>query len=82
METLVSEVMGLDTFSEERMDAVMEKAIVKDGTVIFYFFDGHTESCNYEEKKKGVPHTEEHKKYMSKLMKERGKQLKRKRGNK
>lgn len=71
METLVSEVLGLDTFSEERMDAQIEKAVIKDGTVTFHFKDGHTECQSYEEKKRGAPHTEEYKQHMRQLMKER-----------
>lgn len=70
IQKLVCDMLKTETFLEEQMDAVMEKAVVKDGTVTFHFFDGHTESRNYEEKKKGVPHTEKYKQYMSKLMKE------------
>lgn len=71
MEMLVSAVLRLDTFSEERMDAQIEKAVIKDGTVTFHFKDGHTECQSYEEKKRGVPHTEEYKQHMRQLMKER-----------
>ena len=53
------------------MDAVMEKAVIADNTVTFHFKDGHTESREYEEKKKGRPHTEEYKAYMSRYMKEK-----------
>lgn len=71
MQKLVCDVLGIKEFSEEQMDAVMEKAVVKEGTVTFYFQDGHTENRNYEEKKKGVPHTEEYKEYMRQVTKSR-----------
>ena len=47
----------------------MEKAVIADNTVTFHFKDGHTESRDYREKKKGCPHTEEYKAYMSQCMK-------------
>lgn len=71
MQKLVCDVLGIKEFSEEQMDAVMEKAIVKEGTVTFCFQDGHTENRNYEEKKKGFPHTEEYKEYMRQVTKSR-----------
>ena len=71
MQTLVCDVLGIKDFSEEQMDAVMEKTIVKEGTVTFCFQDGHTENRNYEEKKKGFPHTEEYKEYMRQVTKSR-----------
>ena len=33
----------------------IEKAVVLNGTVSFHFFDGHIESREYKEKKKGYP---------------------------
>ena len=71
LNALVSEVLGLDEYSEEKMDAVMEKAVIADNTVTFHFKDGHTESRGYQNKKKGCPHTEEYKAYMSWCMKEK-----------
>lgn len=71
MQKLVCDVLGIKEFSEEQMDAVMEKAIVKESTVTFCFQDGHTENRNYEEKKKGFPHTEEYKEYMRQVTKSR-----------
>lgn len=71
METLVCDVLGLSEYSEETMDMMIEKAVVKDGIVTFYFYDGHTESLSYEEKKKGTPHTEKYKRHMSQLTKNR-----------
>ena len=71
MQKLLCDVLGIKDFSEEQMDAVMEKAIVKEGTVTFCFQDGHTENRNYEEKKKGFPHTEEYKEYMRQVTKSR-----------
>ena len=49
---LVCDVLGLTEYSEEKMDAVMEKAVVADNTVTFHYKDGHTESRDYTEKKK------------------------------
>lgn len=71
VQALVCDVLGIKEFSEEQMDAVIEKAIVSNGLVTFCFKDGHTESREYEEKKKGIPHTEEYKRYMSQVTKER-----------
>lgn len=71
METLVCDALGLSEYSEETMDTAIEKAVVKDGTVTFCFYDGHTESLSYKEKKKGTPHTEEYKQHMSRLTKSR-----------
>lgn len=71
MQKLVCDILGIKEFSEEQMDAVMEKAIVKEGTVTFCFQDGHIENRNYEEKKKGFPHTEEYKEYMRQVTKSR-----------
>ena len=71
MQKLVCDVLSIKEFSEEQMDAVMEKVIVKEGTVTFCFQDGHTENRNYEEKKKGFPHTEEYKEYMRQVTKSR-----------
>ncbi|MDY5026861.1 MAG: recombinase family protein [Oliverpabstia sp.] len=71
VQALVCDVLGIKKFSEEQMDAVIEKAVVSNGLVTFCFKDGHTESREYEEKKKGIPHTEEYKRYMSQVTKER-----------
>ena len=68
---LVCDILDLPEYSEEKMDAVMEKAVVADNTVTFHFKDGHTESRDYTEKKKGTKHTEEYKAYMSQCMKEK-----------
>lgn len=71
METLVCDALGLSEYSEETMDTAIEKAVVKDGTVTFCFYDGYTECLSYKEKKKGIPHTEEYKQHMSRLTKSR-----------
>ena len=55
MKALVCDVLGLEEFSEEIMDKNIEKAVVLNGTVSFHFFDGHIESREYKEKKKGYP---------------------------
>ena len=55
MKALVCDVLGLKEFSEEIMDKNIEKAVVLNGTVSFHFFDGHIESREYKEKKKGYP---------------------------
>lgn len=71
MEALVCDALGISKYSEETMDTAIEKAVVKDGTVTFCFYDGHTESLSYKENKKGTPHTEEYKQHMSRLTKSR-----------
>ncbi len=50
VQALVCDVLGIKEFSEEQMDAVIEKAVVSNGLVTFCFKDGHTESREYEEK--------------------------------
>ena len=55
MKALVCDVLGLEEFSEEIMDKNIERAVVLNGTVSFHFFDGHIESREYKEKKKGYP---------------------------
>ncbi len=61
MKTLVCDVLELTEFSEEKMDAEIEKAVISDNVVTFHFRDGHTERRTYRYKKKGHPHTEEFK---------------------
>lgn len=61
MKKLICDVLGLTVFSEEKMDAEIEKAVISDNTVEFHFWDGHTDSRAYEHRKKGHPHTEEFK---------------------
>ena len=72
LKEMVCGVLGLDEFSEERMDATLEKITVDGNTLTFRFLDGHTESREYvKPKKHGVKHTEEYKEYMSRVMKEK-----------
>lgn len=69
MKKLTASVLGTASFDEERMDELLEKAVIKNGEVIFYFKDGHTEARPYKEKKYGCRHSEAYKKYMSELTK-------------
>ncbi len=76
MKRLIAEMLGLADYSEEAMAAVMEKAVIHDNMVTFHFHDGNTQERGFNNKKKGTPHTEEYKKYMSDLMKQRWKEKK------
>ena len=72
LKDMVCGVLGLDEFSEERMDTALEKITVDGNTLTFWFLDGHTEEREYvKPKKRGVPHTEEHKEHMRQVMKEK-----------
>ena len=72
LKDMVCKVLGLNAFSEELMDAALEKVTVDGNTLTFCFLDGHTESCQYiKPKKRGVKHTEEHKEHMRQVMKEK-----------
>lgn len=75
LKDMVRDVLGLDTFSEEAMDATLEKITVDGSTVSFHFKSRENESREYiRPKKKGTKHTEEHKAYMSELMKSKWKE--------
>lgn len=69
MKKLTASVLGTASFDEERMDELLEKAVIKNGEVIFYFKDGHTEARPYKDRKYGCRHSEAYKKYMSELTK-------------
>ena len=71
LKEMVCNVLGLDEFSESKMDEVMDKVVILNGVVTFHFKDGHTECLDYEGKKKGYKHTDEYKSYMHRVMKER-----------
>jgi site-specific DNA recombinase len=68
---MVCNLLQLDSFDESAMDKAMDYAAVDHETVTFHFRDGHTETRTYQKKKRGVPHTEEYKAHMRRLMKER-----------
>lgn len=74
MQRLVREALGTDGFSEEAMDAQLEKAVLNRGKVTIHYFDGRTDTAHYEEHKRGVPHTDEYKKHMSEVMKKQWKE--------
>ena len=59
MKRLVTDVLGLDEFDEATMDAQIEHASVLANTVTFHFRDGHTESRDYLDKRRGTPWTPE-----------------------
>lgn len=69
LKDMVCDVLGLDEFSEERMDTELEKIMVDGQMITFQFQDGHTENLEYvKPKKKGTKHTDEFKEYMRELM--------------
>lgn len=80
---MVCDVLALDAFSEEKMDAAIEKVTVLDRIVTFHFKDGHTEERRYEAHRIGRKHSEAEKAHMSEVMKARwiSGDLSRKRGN-
>ena len=57
MKRLVTDVLGMEIFNEEKMDELIDKAVIKNGTVTFYFKDGHTDTRIYKERKRGYTHT-------------------------
>ena len=54
MKALVCEVLKLPEFSEEKMDSEIEKATISDNTVTFHFWDGHTESRSYKDRRRSA----------------------------
>ena len=72
---MVCDVLGVADFSEEKMDAALEKITVDGTAITFHFRSGGTMERQYiKPKKKGAKHTEEYKEYMRKLMKDRWKE--------
>ena len=69
MKKLTASVLGTASFDEERMDELLEKAVIKNGEVIFYFKDGHTEARPYKDRKYGCRHSAAYRRYMHDLMK-------------
>lgn len=75
LKDMVRDVLGLDVFSEEVMDVELEQITVDGSMVSFHYKSGEVESREYiRPKKKGTKHTEEHKAYMSELMKSKWKE--------
>ncbi len=52
LKALVSEVLGLDEYAEDKMDEAMEKAVIADNNVTFHFKDGHMEIREYKNEKR------------------------------
>ena len=72
---MVCSVLGLVTFSEEKMDAELDKITVRDASIFFHLKNGDVERRIYTKpKKKGTKRTEAFKKYMSELMKAKWKE--------
>lgn len=76
MKCLITEALGLSDYSEKAMDASLAKAVVEGNEVVFYLHAGDTRRLPFSHKRKGTPHTEEYKKYMSELMKQKYKEKK------
>lgn len=68
MKKLTASVLGLDTFNEGKMDESLEKAVVLNGEITFHFKDGHTETRQYRERKRGTRHSEAYRAYMHEIM--------------
>lgn len=78
IKTMVCDVLGLDAFSEEKMDLEIEKITVDESTISFHLKNESIQQCIYAKpKKKGMKHTEEHKRYMSEVMKSKWEERKR-----
>lgn len=69
MKQLVTDVLGLDKFDEDTMDAQIESATILNHTVTFHFRNGHTESRDYLDKRHSTPWTEERREKVRKSMK-------------
>lgn len=52
LKELVSEVLGLDEYAEDKMDEAMDKAVIADNKVTFHFKDEHTEIRRYKNTKR------------------------------
>lgn len=68
MKKLTASVLGMDFFDEGEIDELLEKAVIQNGTVTFYFKDGHTEIRTYQERKRGYNHSKAYRAYMRELM--------------
>lgn len=68
MKKLTASVLGLDTFDEGKMDELLEKAVILNGEVTFHFKDGHTETRQYKERKRGYHHSKAYRDYMSEII--------------
>lgn len=69
MKNLTASVLGMASFDEARMDELLEKAVIQNGEVVFYFKDGHTETRQYKEMRHRCRHSEAYRKYMHDFMK-------------
>lgn len=69
MKNLTASVLGMAFFDEGRMDELLEKAVIQNGEVVFYFKDGHTETRQYKEKIHRCRHSAAYRRYMHDLMK-------------
>lgn len=76
MKQLVCDTVGLAEFSEEQMDAAMDRAVIQNGEVAFYFKNGRVQKCAYHDKRKGPTFSDEQRKQrstrMKRIRKERG----------
>lgn len=71
MKTLVAEVLSMEQFDETVMDSQIEYASVLKDIVTFHFRDGHTADRSFKDKRRGAKHTDDYKKYMSEVMKQK-----------
>ena len=70
LKEIVSEVLNLEIFDEDKMDEVVEKIYIQDYQVTILFKDGHTETVPYQKAKKVTkPWTKERYKIMKKVHK-------------
>ena len=76
LKPIVCDALNIDTFSETLMDKLIEKSVISNGTVKLEFKDGRSVCREYRNEVKGCTHTEEYKRYMSGLMKEKWRQRK------
>ena len=70
MKTLVTEVLGLDTFDETTMDREIEYASVQQNTVTFHFRDGHEATLEFHDKRRGKKWTAERREKQSQAIKD------------
>ena len=69
MKRLVTDVLGMGAFDEEKMDEQLDKAVILNNRITFYFKDGHTVEREYKEKRRGFHHEKAYRSYMSDIMK-------------
>lgn len=68
MKRLVTDVLGIEAFNEEQMDELLDKEVILNNRITFFFKDGHTVEREYKEQRRGFYHEKAYRSYMSDIM--------------